>query len=215
VAVRAGDYLQITVLDRDLQEGTKDLIGGNLHKLTDDELASGVIEIQGFDQVLLLQLTAKQVVRHELLYTPGRYRVTIHNASISAVKPAGVVNAGKAWDILGGLPDPSGVATIGNVSVPLPKIQDTLTPTWAVTAEIDREPNEQIVAAAAKLSVGLHADLDHERGFGVQQQPGVRTRRNVHEHDAAVRECHAELGAADDLRQRDLDWHDTGLLLAL
>lgn len=137
VAMRAGDYLQITVLDRDLQENTKDSIGSVLHKLTNDELASGVIEIQGFDQVSLLQLTTKPVVKHELLYLPGRYRVTIHGAAISAVKPVGVVNAGKSWDALGGSPDTFGAATIGNTQIALPKIQDSLSPIWDASAEID------------------------------------------------------------------------------
>lgn len=137
VALRAGDYLQIAVMDRDLQESTKDAIGSVLYKVTDDDLASGVIAIQGFDQVLLFQMLVKPVTRHELMYPPGRYRVTVHGASISSVKPRGVANAGKAWDILGGAPDAFGAATIGGVQIALPKIQDSLTPVWNASAEVD------------------------------------------------------------------------------
>jgi hypothetical protein len=144
VPLRAGDYLQIAVMDRDLQENTKDAIGSVLHKITDDELASGVIEIQGFDQVLLLQMIAKPVTRHELMYPPGRYRVTVHGASISSVKPRGVANAGKSWDILGGAPDAFGAATIAGVQIALPKVQDSLNPVWNASAEIDLDETSSL-----------------------------------------------------------------------
>lgn len=144
VALHAGEYLKISVFDKDLQENTKDLIGGQLHKLTEDELASGVIELQGFDQVLLLQLTIGRVAAHELLYAPGRYRVTIHGASISPLKPAGVVNAGKSWDVFGGLPDPVGTVSMGKVTIALPKVQDSLAPVWDAATEIDLDESSSI-----------------------------------------------------------------------
>lgn len=144
VSVHPGDYLKVSVYDKDLQENTKDPIGADLYKLTADDLSNGVVEIRGFDQVLLLQLTLQPVVTKELLYPPGRYLVTIHGASISPVKPAGVVNAGKSWDAFRGLPDAFGTASIGDVSIPLPKIQDSLRPEWNATTEVDLDESSSL-----------------------------------------------------------------------
>jgi hypothetical protein len=156
--LRPGDVLQLRVIDQDLQENTKDIIGSNLHTVTSSELASGVVHVEDFDQVQVLDLVIAPVAKQALSFAPGRYRVTVEGATISATKPAGVKDAGKSWDALGDPPDTAGTVTVGGVSMVLPKVQDTLAPKWAVTVDVDLDE-------ASSFSASLvDKDLSGEKG---------------------------------------------------
>lgn len=158
MALRPGDFLKIVVYDRDLQENTKDIIGSALHKLTDDELKSGVVELQDFDQVRLMDVVLKPVTQKQLTFQPGRYRLTVAGAAISALKPAGMKNAGKAWDILGGSPDTAGTVSVGSQSMALPKVEDSLSPRWNVSMDVDLDESSSVSVALVDKDLSEKSD---------------------------------------------------------